>query len=130
MKVNNRKVLIVDDIAVNRLLLSEVMELLGYTHSEARNGKEAIDKLQKQDFFLVLMDVEMPVMNGIEATQHIKKMPHPYDETIVIGVTAHNPRDFASDFDNAGFDAFITKPYTAEKIEKALTQYYVAHNIA
>lgn len=127
MVEDKKRVLIVDDIAINRMLLVEIVDLLGYYHSEARNGKEAIDKLQKDDYFMVLMDVEMPVMNGIEATKYIKKMPYPFNETLVVGVTAHDPKMFSSDFENAGFDGFITKPYTSEKVEMAIESYLKLH---
>ena len=67
------KILIVDDIFTNRLLLSELIKTLGHVSFQAENGKQAIDFLEKEEFDLILMDIEMPVMNGRESTEMIRK---------------------------------------------------------
>lgn len=113
-------VLIVDDLFVNRMLLSEIIEQLGYSYKEVVNGKEAIDELKVAAYDFVLMDVEMPVMNGIEATKYIKNPVNGLSRIIVLGVTAHDPEMFFEDYDEVGFDGLITKPYTLEKIKNAL----------
>lgn len=116
------KVLVVDDLFVNRMLLTEIIEQLGHDYDEAENGKEAIEKLGEGGYEFVLMDVEMPIMNGIEATQHIKTEANGLSHVKVIGVTAHDPEEFYSDYKNVQFDSFVTKPYTLEKIQKALNE--------
>jgi CheY-like chemotaxis protein len=63
--MRNLNILIVDDIFTNRLLLSELIKTLGHFSVQAENGKVAIDSLEKDDFDLILMDIEMPVMNGL-----------------------------------------------------------------
>jgi CheY-like chemotaxis protein len=109
-------ILIVDDILVNRLLVSEIISDLGYSYSEATNGREAIEALEKIKFDLILMDIEMPVMNGIETTHYIRdKMKWPLRAIPIIALTAHNPDLFFTDFRHVGFDALLTKPYTVEK---------------
>ena len=116
-----KNILIVDDIWVNRMLLSEIVSQLGFSYSEAENGKVAVDKMMTSKYDAVLMDVEMPVMNGIEATKEIKN--HKLDTVraaVVIGITAHDPAEFFADFADVGFDGFVTKPYTADKLSKVL----------
>ncbi len=115
--MNSLKILIVDDIFTNRLLLSELIKTLGHESVQAENGQEAVDHLEKEDFDLVLMDIEMPVMNGVETCQHIRsKMPSPKSTVTVVALTAHNPALFFEDFSDAGFDELLTKPYSLDKI--------------
>lgn len=118
------KVLIVDDIFTNRLLLSEIMEDLGLEFYLANNGKEAVGELQNNHYDIVLMDIEMPVMNGVEATQYIRnEMPKPISEIPVIALTAHNPKLFFDDFEDVGFTQLLTKPYSIGKIKEILECY-------
>lgn len=111
------KILIVDDIFTNRLLLSELIKTLGHDSVQAENGQEAVDCLEKEIFDLVLMDIEMPVMNGLETCEYIrKKMSAPKSTVTVVALTAHNPELFFEDFSDAGFDELLTKPYSLDKI--------------
>ncbi len=110
-------ILIVDDIFTNRLLLSELIKTLGHDSLQAENGKEAIEILEKHPIDLVLMDIEMPVMNGIETCEYIRrKMDPPKSVTSVVALTAHNPNLFFEDFSDVGFDELLTKPYSLDKI--------------
>ncbi len=110
-------ILIVDDIFTNRLLLSELIKTLGHVSFQAENGKEAVDYLNNNDFDLVLMDIEMPVMNGLETCEYIRKnFPSPKNLTKVVALTAHNPYIFFEDYNDAGFDELLTKPYSLDKI--------------
>ena len=111
------KILVVDDIYTNRYLLSELIRLSGYEPVEAENGEEAIEILKNQEIDIVFMDIEMPVMNGLETTRYIReKLPHPQNKIIVVALTAHNPQLFFEDFKDVGFDHLLTKPYSIEKI--------------
>ncbi len=111
------KILVVDDIYSNRLLLVEIIKTLGHDIFQAQNGKEAIDVFQNENFDLILMDIEMPIMNGLETTEYIRtKFPSPKNITTIVALTAHNPYLFFEDFSKAGFDELITKPYSLEKI--------------
>lgn len=115
--MRNLKILIVDDIFTNRLLLSELIKTLGHTSVQAENGKQAVDFLEKEEFDLVLMDIEMPVMNGLETTQIIRKtFPSPKNVVTIVALTAHNPSLFFEDFSDAGFDELLTKPYSLDKV--------------
>ena len=76
------KILIVDDIFTNRLLLTEVIRNIGHEFVQAKDGKEAVEALLKEDFDLVFMDIEMPVMNGLETTKFIRdNFDHPKNKT-------------------------------------------------
>lgn len=112
-------VLVVDDILMNRILLGEIVMQLGYKVEYAENGKIAIDILRSTYIPYVLMDVEMPVMTGIEATQKIKA-DYKLHKIKIVGVTAHLPSSFFKDYADVKFDEFITKPYTIERVGSVL----------
>jgi len=111
------RVLIVDDIFTNRLLLAEIMRNLGLEFDQVENGREAIEAIERLDYDLILMDIEMPVMNGLETTKYIREqMSYPKNKIYVVALTAHNPQLFFEDFKDVGFDQLLTKPYSVEKI--------------
>lgn len=109
--------LIVDDIFVNRLLIKEIVKKINAKCFEAENGKLAIEIIEKESIDLVLMDIEMPVMNGLETTKYIReKLSSPKNRIPIIALTAHNPMTFFNDFKDAGFDQLMTKPYSVTKV--------------
>lgn len=117
------RALIVDDIFTNRLLLTEILGSLDVEYEEVENGKEAIEAIESNDYDLVLMDIEMPVMNGLETTRHIRtQMPWPKNNTFIVALTAHDPARFFEDFRGVGFNELLTKPYNSEKISKLIEQ--------
>lgn len=112
------RILVVDDIYTNRYLLSELIKLTGNEAIMVQNGKEAIEILEKERIDIIFMDIEMPVMNGIETTQYIRtKMASPLNAIPIIALTAHNPELFFEDYSEVGFDELVTKPYSVEKIK-------------
>jgi len=115
------RILIVDDIFTNRYLLVELLKSLGYDFAQVENGREAIEALEQGDFDLVLLDIEMPVMNGIETVVYIRKnFPAPKNRIPVVALTAHNPQLFFEDFRDSGFDKLLTKPYSLEKLSEII----------
>ena len=115
------KILIVDDIYTNRLLLTEFIKTIGHESIQAENGKVAISLLEKENVDLILMDIEMPVMNGLETTHYIREhFPPPKNVINIVALTAHNPSLFFEDFGDAGFNELITKPYSLEKIVEVI----------
>jgi len=115
------KILIVDDILMNRILLKELLFDVADEIKEAKNGLEAIEVLKSTSIDIVLMDIEMPKMNGLETTRYIRnEMPSPINKIPIIALTAHNPNDFFEDFNSVGFNDLLTKPYSLEKVKKAI----------
>jgi CheY-like chemotaxis protein len=111
------RILIVDDIFVNRLLIKEIVKKISAQCYEAENGQQAIDIFNSNDIDLILMDIEMPVMNGLETTKYIReKFPEPKNRIPIIALTAHNPLTFFNDFTDVGFNQLMTKPYSVSKV--------------
>ena len=122
--MTNMRILVVDDIYTNRYLLSELIKLTGNEAVLAENGEEAIEILKNEEIHMVFMDIEMPVMNGIESTQYIRKeLPAPLNVLPIIALTAHNPELFFEDFSDVGFDELITKPYSVEKLKEKIQNF-------
>ena len=111
------KLLIVDDIFINRLLIKEIVKKVSVMCFEAENGKQAIEIFEKEKIDLILMDIEMPVMNGLETTKYIReKLPYPKNSIPIIALTAHNPLTFFDNYKDVGFDQLMTKPYSVAKV--------------
>ena len=120
----NLKILVVDDIFTNRYLLSELIKMTGNEAILSENGEEAIEILKNEEIHMVFMDIEMPVMNGIETTNYIRnELPPPLNVIPVIALTAHNPELFFEDYSDVGFDELITKPYSVEKIKEKIRDF-------
>ena len=118
------RILVADDIATNRLLLSELIRNTGNEVVLVDNGEKAIEALKQQEFHLVFMDIEMPVMNGIETTNYIRnEMEYPLNAIPIIALTAHNPAHFFEDYSDVGFDEMITKPYSVAKIREKIRDF-------
>jgi two-component system, response regulator, stage 0 sporulation protein F len=118
------RILIVDDLVLNRILLREIIRGIGFEFEMSENGREALDLLSKKHFDLVLMDIEMPVMNGIETTNHIRNiMPDPQCRIPIIALTAHDPRIFFEDFRDVGFNEILTKPYSLAKVKELILRF-------
>lgn len=117
-------ILIVNDSFSSRLLLGEICEVMGYKYTFANNGKESIDILEEKDFNAVLMDIEMPVMNGFEATRHIREnMKKPKCDIPIIAITAHHPRHFFDEYTDIKFDEIIPKPFSLEDVQDVLQRF-------
>ncbi len=117
------RILVVDDIYTNRYLLSELIRLTGNEAVLAENGEEAIEILKSQKIHVVFMDIEMPVMNGVETTRYIRnELPSPLNAIPVIALTAHNPEIFFEDYSEAGFDELVTKPYSVSKLKAKILE--------
>ena len=118
----NADVLIVEDNKVNQILVQEILKGMGLRSVVAENGLEAVDKFKEQRFDLVLMDCQMPVMDGFEATQEIRRYESQegYKRTPVLALTAAAR---AEEYDQAlasGMDEFMTKPFDVAQLEKRL----------
>jgi signal transduction histidine kinase/CheY-like chemotaxis protein len=113
------KLLVADDNEINQLLLTKILVKHGGFYIDAAdNGREVLEKVAQKDYDLILMDIEMPEMDGLEATVAIKKHPLPSTQnTPVIGLSAHASDSLMStSFDNAGMSGYIPKPYTREQL--------------
>ncbi len=107
-EMKNIKVLVVEDIALNQLLMKTLLDDFGFELDIAENGKIAIEKLQEKDFDIILMDLQMPEMNGFEATKYIRNTMH---STIpIIALTADVTTVDVDKCKAVGMNDYIAKP--------------------
>ena len=102
-------ILLVEDNELNRDMLSRRLERLGYTINLANDGQEGVDAVQKEPPNLVLMDINMPVMDGWEAVRVLKSNPAT-QHLPVIALTAHAMSSDREKAEKSGFDDYATKP--------------------
>jgi CheY-like chemotaxis protein len=113
-------VLIVDDEPVNRLVLSRMIEILGAEWLEAASGEEALAVLQHQVVDVVLMDIQMPRMNGIQTVEQLRARPGPNREAPVVAVTGDTTRS-RREYLQLGFDDYANKPISLAAVQTMLT---------
>jgi len=112
-------VLIVDDEPVNRLVLARMIEILGSQWLEAASGAEALELLQEQPVDVVLMDIQMPRMNGIETVEQLRARPGPNREAPVVAVTGDTTRS-RREYLQLGFDDYANKPISLAAVQTML----------
>ncbi len=115
------KVLLVEDNPVNRTLAGAMLRSLGLEVVEAEDGKIALQQMERSAFDLVLMDCQMPVMDGFAATREIRGRATPDSHTPIIAVTANAMSGDAERCLQAGMDAHLAKPFTLDQLRAAIT---------
>jgi CheY-like chemotaxis protein len=115
-----KEVLVVDDIKTNRFLLVKMLKRIGIESIEVENGKEAVEACQAKTFAMVFMDIDMPVMDGIEATQSIRSLGGIWKDLPIIAITAGGVRATEEICLKAGMNAHYIKPIDKELITKII----------
>ena len=138
VKLQPMKILVVDDISANRDLVRMILEQDGHSIDEASSGVEALLKISENNYDVVLLDVQMPMMDGLETARHIRKcereeadlsLASPYIETLekvhsrykgqhlpLVALTARATSDDRAKCFDAGVDAYLSKPFRKEEI--------------
>lgn len=120
----NTKILLVEDSDTDRFLFSRYLQQLGYECDCFENGKQLIDNIGKYPSSLVLLDIELPVMNGIETALHVRKHFNDHGKRfILIGLTSHNDPEVLDEIAASGFDNCLHKPLRKKELETKLKQY-------
>ena len=122
VKSGKLSVLLVEDNIVNQTVAQFMLKQLGYNFKIANNGAEAIEILRQTEYPLVLMDIEMPIMDGISATQAIRQEWATPDQPYIIAVTAYAMTGDRERCLNAGMQDYLTKPLRIQNLQTALQQ--------
>jgi|WetSurMetagenome_2_1015567.scaffolds.fasta_scaffold189876_2 two-component system, sensor histidine kinase len=122
--IQNNRIIVVEDSEADRLLFSKYLHQLGYESVSFSNGRELIEKMGNYPSSVILLDVELPVMNGMETARYIRD----HFETngrrfVVIGITGHEAIDIAEEMAISGFDDCLHKPVSRKALETKLHQY-------
>ncbi|MBU8544735.1 MULTISPECIES: ATP-binding response regulator [Roseomonadaceae] len=113
-------VLVVDDVAVNRRLLTTLLDRAGLAHEQAGDAEAALALLRARPFAAVLMDLEMPGVDGLAATRLLRALPGPAGRLPVLAVTAHDDPATRAAARAAGMDGYLVKPVALAELVAAL----------
>jgi len=116
------RILIVEDEEVNVMIAQHILQKMGMESVAVDNGEAAIQRVREETFHLILMDIEMPLMDGLEATAHIRK------ESLgahvpIIALTAHSLPEKLDEVREAGMDDVLIKPFQEETFLPILKKY-------
>jgi CheY-like chemotaxis protein len=113
----NLRILIAEDNPVNVLLMKKLLSKWKIAPTIAENGEKAIETFQNGDFDIILMDLQMPVMNGFDASMGIRKLPNAKKANVpIIALTAAALLDIEEQVLNAGMNDYVSKPFKPEEL--------------
>lgn len=118
------RILVVEDNDTNRRVLTTLLSRYGYRTACVTNGQEAVELLQRKDFDLVLMDLRMPVMDGLTATRQIRKSLARDRQPRIVALTAHVVKGEQEKCRLSGMDDFLPKPLSPEHLREAIRKHY------
>ncbi len=120
--ISNTKVLIVEDNEINVLIACEVLENFGCKAEVAVNGKIALDMLENNTYDIVIMDIQMPILDGLETAKILRKN-HKYDTLPIIAMSAHAMVQDYEKSREAGMQEHISKPFDPENLRRTICKY-------
>jgi CheY-like chemotaxis protein len=127
------RILVADDNAINRRVAELMLKHAGFTVDMASDGSEAVEAHTSRPYDVILMDSQMPVMDGFEATRRIRQLDQP--QPVIIAITANALSGERERCLSLGMDDYVSKPFTAEQlrtvvrkgVERAMQQLQTCH---
>jgi PAS domain S-box-containing protein len=123
LHLQNASILLVEDNDINRLYAGSILKMWGCPFDTAENGAIAIEKFKNSHFDLILMDIQMPVMDGFQATKAIREWPGPKGKIPIVALTANATQRDIDKCISLGMNDCLTKPFTQEDLLKVLDKY-------
>jgi len=116
-------ILLAEDNPTNQLLLTTRLHRAGHRVDVVANGEEAVDAVARHDYDVVLMDMQMPALDGASATRRIRALDGPRAKVPVVALTADALPEFRQRYMDAGLDDYLTKPVEWDRLERVLSRY-------
>jgi signal transduction histidine kinase/CheY-like chemotaxis protein len=120
---NQQPILLVEDNEINQLIASTMLEDANLNVSICNNGAEALDAVQQKDYQLVFMDLQMPVMGGLEATDKIRQLGGKFTELPIIAMTAHASQEHIDETKRHGMQGHLSKPIEPTQVYQCLVRF-------
>ncbi len=117
------RILLAEDHPINQKLMQIMLQRFGYAVDLAQDGSEAVNLIQVHKYDLVFMDIQMPVMDGLEATRRIRKGLDEQQQPVIIAMTANALQEDKKKCINAGMDDFMVKPIKLDMVEKMIVKW-------
>jgi len=128
--LGHKKILVAEDVELNQYLARHILESWNVEVKIASNGKEALEQVQAEYFDCILMDVQMPEMDGIEATQHIRKLSDPLKANIpIIALTANALKGDSEKYIAAGMNDYLAKPFDEPRLFRVIARNLVEQEL-
>lgn len=122
-KVDGVKVLLADDNRANQILGRKILKDLGYEVALANNGREAVDMYLKDEFEIILMDIQMPELDGVAATQEIRSLDGEKSNIPIIALTAHALKEEKERYLASGMNDYETKPFVVKDLHSKILKW-------
>ncbi|WP_421877795.1 response regulator [Marinoscillum sp.] len=122
----SKKILVAEDSSVIQNLTKKILTLQNYQISAVKNGKQVIDKLGSEEYDLILLDIHMPVMDGMECARAIRQMNGAAANIPIIAITGNANNYSMEDFKEAGINEFVPKPLNYDNLVTVVNN-YLAH---
>jgi signal transduction histidine kinase/ActR/RegA family two-component response regulator len=119
----NRQVLVAEDHPINQKLITTLLERMGWTVHLVADGKQAVEAAASADYALVLMDMQMPEMDGLTATRHIRQLSGPRAAVPIVALTANAMQSDREACLQAGMNDFLAKPFKTDELASCLTRW-------
>jgi CheY-like chemotaxis protein len=123
-------ILLAEDNSINAMLATQVLTRKGFTIVHVLNGQLAVEAVQQEHFDLILMDIQMPVMTGIEATKAIRQLQGPVAQIPIIAMTAHSLHGEMQNCYNTGMNGYVAKPFKAVDLFNSIVEVIKNENYA
>ncbi len=123
LHLQNASILLVEDNDINRLYAGSILKMWGCPFDTAENGAIALEKFKNAHFDLILMDIQMPVMDGFQTTKAIREWPGPKGKVPIVALTANATQRDIDKCISLGMNDCLTKPFTQEDLLKVLDKY-------
>ena len=120
---SDQKVLVVEDNEVNQMVIKGMLTKLGFSFDLAKDGEEAVGKANEHPYAVILMDCQMPIMDGYEATQKIREMEADSRHTPIVALTAHAFHEESEKCISVGMDDFLSKPISVDSLKGMLEKW-------
>ena len=120
---SNLRILVTEDEAINRMYITTILQRNGWEIHEASDGEEALECVSSNNYDLVLMDISMPKMNGLDATVEIRKNETGDQHLPIIALTAHAFPSDRKKFLEAGMDDVVIKPLNEDTLMNVITKH-------
>jgi len=125
------RILLAEDNQVNQFITQAILLDWGFSVSVANNGNEVLELLEKSDFDLILMDIQMPEMNGLEATRLIRKLDNEFKSKLpIIALTANTTKNSQKLFISEGMNDYLIKPFKEDALLKKIQSHVKVENLS
>ena len=121
--INTIRIISADDVEINQRLLQKYLENENIQLTKVYNGEDLVEELDKDEYDLILSDIQMPIMNGIEATIIIRENPK-YSKIPIIALSAHSSQEDINEILNAGANDYLVKPVKKDEIIEKINKWY------